>query len=138
MIMCIGGQNDGVLISFLDAFISIPVLEPLPKKLCFDPTPQTSPVIYNAERYRLEKFRFNGESKFVYVFSKLTNEEVLEEINKMASNGFILNCILVVKCSIKKLDEALKHAINNVLSSFFQFVCLCSKTDTFRAGRWGG
>lgn len=82
MIMCIGGKNDGTLISYIDSYISIPVLEPLPKKLCLDPRPPTSPVICNDERYRLEKFRFNNESKFVYIFSKLTNEEVLNEVKK--------------------------------------------------------
>lgn len=80
MIMCIGGKNDGTLISFIDSYVSIPVLEPLPKKICFDPSPQTLPVINNDERYRLEKFRFNNEYKFVYVFSNLTNEQVLDEV----------------------------------------------------------
>ncbi|MFT0694164.1 hypothetical protein ACDX34_08530 [Acinetobacter bereziniae] len=82
MIMCIGGKNDGKLISYMDSYISIPIPEPMPEKMNLDPSPPISPVISNDERYRLEKFRFNNESKFVYIFSKLTNEEVLDEVQK--------------------------------------------------------
>lgn len=80
MIMCTGGKNDGTLISYIDSYILIPVLEPMPRKICIDPRPEISPVINNVERYRLEKFRFNNEYKFVYVFSNLTNEQVLDEV----------------------------------------------------------
>ncbi len=80
--MCVGGINDGTLISYMDSYISIPIPEPMPEKMNLDPSPPISPVIRNDERYRLEKFRFNGESKYVYVFSQFTNEEVLEEIEK--------------------------------------------------------
>ncbi|MBJ9954430.1 hypothetical protein I5735_15470 [Acinetobacter baumannii] len=82
MIMCIGGINDGTLISYIDSNISIPVQNAMPEKMNFDPNPFISPVIYPAESYRLEKFRFNNEYKFVYIFSKLTNEEVLDEVQK--------------------------------------------------------
>lgn len=83
MIMCIGGKNDGSLISYIEPFIYIPVLEQSTSKAPnFDPRPPSLPSVLKEERYRLEKFTWNGETKYAYVFSNITNEQAAEEIPK--------------------------------------------------------
>lgn len=83
MYMCIGGENDGTLISYLEPTIRLPLCENLNKTMCLDHTPPQSTVVLQVERYRLETFsnRF-GERKYFYIISYLSNEEALEEVRR--------------------------------------------------------
>ncbi|MEB3754700.1 hypothetical protein [Acinetobacter sp. MD2(2019)] len=76
--MCIGGEHDGYLISYLEHEIRLPIHQDPYENLNLDSTPVYEPI----EKYRLEQFRFNGEKKYFYIYSKFSNEEVLKDIQK--------------------------------------------------------
>ena len=83
MYMCIGGENDGTLISYLEPTIILPLCESLNEIMCSDYTSPQSPVALQVENYRLETFSNNfGERKYFYIISYLSNEDVLEEVRQ--------------------------------------------------------
>lgn len=76
MYMCIGGQHDGHLISNLENEIFLPIYQDPYEKLNLDSTPLYLPM----EKYRLEKFQYNGEQKYAYIYSKFSKEEMFKDI----------------------------------------------------------